>query len=65
MKVLLDRERCLGESVCTAVAPSYFRMGRDGKADLIRDATDDATLEEAREAASLCPALIISLKEVH
>ena len=39
-KVVYDRKVCIGAAACAAVAPDFWEMKEDGKADLIGHSVD-------------------------
>jgi len=72
IKIVYDREACIGAGVCAAIADKVWSMNDDGKADLIKGSqkdgkwireieVDDAELEANKQAAEGCPALVIHL----
>lgn len=71
IKIVYDREGCIGAGVCAALADKVWKMNDDGKADLIggvKDADgkwileiDGKDLEINKQAAEGCPALVIHL----
>ncbi|MFI0975756.1 ferredoxin [Streptomyces sp. NPDC021093] len=63
-EVRADRERCLGAGMCVLTAPEVFDQDtEDGLVLLLRTRLPhtDRDLEDAREAAGLCPAEAITL----
>lgn len=40
-KVVYDRKACIGAAACAAVAPEFWKMADDGKADLIGHELDE------------------------
>ncbi len=73
MKVVVDRNKCIGAAPCVAVAPSVFELDGEGKAIVLEsakngadgdkiiiktEAADDATLKMAAES---CPVQAIIL----
>ena len=70
IRIVYDREGCIGAGVCAAIADKVWVMNDDGKADLI-DGTkngdrwereiDERDLEVNKQAAEGCPALVIHL----
>ena len=35
MKIIIDKNLCLGCGTCTVIAPKTFKLGSDGKAEVI------------------------------
>ncbi len=35
-KIVYDRRVCIGAAACAAVAPDFWKMAEDGKADLVK-----------------------------
>ncbi|MEM3374136.1 MAG: ferredoxin [Candidatus Woesearchaeota archaeon] len=69
-KIIFDRENCIGAGACAAMAPEFFKMVSDGKAELIggKDIGDGKFELETEandnliEAAKACPVLVIKIK---
>jgi ferredoxin len=40
-KIVFDRKNCIGAAACAAVAPEFWVIKDDGKADLIGNKVDD------------------------
>lgn len=63
MKVLVDRDRCLGNGVCQAVNPDVFEVGEDG----IVFTHDENIREEDRDritrAVEGCPVQALRIVE--
>lgn len=53
MKVKIDKNKCIGCGTCVAIAPKSFKLGKDGKAQVIEPVGDDE--EKIKEAAESCP----------
>lgn len=61
MKVVVDRDLCIGAAPCVAVAGAVFQLDDEGKAIVIdAHAADDETITLAAEA---CPVRAIFLFE--
>ena len=59
MKVVVDRNLCIGAAPCVAIAGSVFQMDDEGKAIVIdAHGADDQTIMLATQA---CPVLAIFL----
>jgi len=53
LKILIDREECIGDAACEAEAPETFYMDDDAKACVRPEVGDDA--ESIVAAAEACP----------
>ena len=53
MKIIVDKNLCLGCGTCVVIAPKTFRLGADGKAEVIEPAGDKE--ETIKEAIDSCP----------
>lgn len=72
MKIIHEREKCIGCGSCVAVCPKYFKENKDGKVDLIEGKFNSETgnyeieVEEAgciEEASDVCPVEIIHVND--
>lgn len=50
----VEHRTCRRHGLCLAVAPESFEVGRDGRIRVSASA-DEATIEQMRQAARLCP----------
>ena len=57
MTIRIDPEKCIGCGACVAVAPSCFKVGTDGKAQIKERCKCN---EDCRLAMSSCPVGAIS-----
>ena len=48
----IDKEKCIGCGTCAAIAPKSFKLGDDGKAEVINPPGD--TEEKIKEAIESC-----------
>ncbi len=56
---IVDKEKCIGCSTCSVLAPKTFRLGKDGKAEVINPPGDGE--EKIKEAIDSCSVDAISL----
>jgi ferredoxin len=52
-KIKIDKNLCLGCGTCVAIAPKIFKLGTDGKAEVIEPVGDDE--KTIKEAIDSCP----------
>ena len=64
LKVIVDRDKCVGSGECVFSAPEVFAQGEeDGLAFPLTAEPDAALWNTAREAARNCPAGAIRIEE--
>lgn len=70
MKIIHEKDKCIGCGSCVALCPKFWEMGEDGKAHLIgatvNPKTGNEELEVAKigchqEAADSCPVQVIHI----
>lgn len=60
MRVVADREVCVGTGQCELLAPSVFEVDDDGAVRVLQDAPDDE--DAVRYAVRQCPTGAITLE---
>lgn len=60
MKIIVDREACIGAASCVAIAMKTFQLDAEGKAEVIGE---HDTREAIIEAARSCPTNAIRVLE--
>jgi ferredoxin len=63
MKAGIDKETCFGCGLCEATCPKVFKMGGDGKAEVIINEIDKGSEADSRQAADDCPVSAIKIIE--
>lgn len=58
--VTVDKELCIGCSLCVQICPSVFVMGSDDKAEVLPNA--DTSQPCAKEAEQSCPSAAIKVE---
>ena len=70
MKIIQERQLCIGCGSCVAVCPEHWEMAEDGKARLINSKKNPETGNETveieeigcnQEAADICPVQCIKI----
>lgn len=62
MKATIDRDGCIGCSLCASVCSSVFEMSDDGKASVIVEMIPSDSENCAKEAAEGCPVSVITIE---
>lgn len=52
-KIVIDQIECIGCGMCTLMCPNIFKLGKNGKAEVIGQAV--GIKEEVVEAIDSCP----------
>lgn len=60
MPISIDKEKCIGCGACVSIAPNTFKIGDDGKSEVINESGD--TDDIIRQAVDGCPVEAISLE---
>lgn len=61
MKVVVDRDRCVGSGTCEALAPDVFEVDDDGVLTVLREEPADGEEADVRDAVTACPTRALSL----
>ncbi len=60
MKIVVDKNICISAASCVAMAPQYFKLDENGKAEVI-DSGDLPYDQTAINGAMSCPVLAITI----
>jgi ferredoxin len=55
VRVVADRDVCIGAGICVLTAPAVFDQTDDGLVDVLVEAPDEADEAAVRAAVTLCP----------
>ncbi len=62
MKVVVNKDACIGCGACSAVAPNFFELGDDGYANVKVEEVSEADKDSVVEASEGCPTSAISIE---
>ncbi|MFA5358271.1 MAG: ferredoxin [Patescibacteria group bacterium] len=62
MKVLVDKDKCIGCGSCVSVCPEVFELSANGKAEIKTGADLEAHKDKVQEAVDVCPVQAISVE---
>ena len=63
MKVVLNRDACIGCGACAALCEDIFEIDNEGLSKVIKEEVKDEEVELTRDAIESCPTGAISLEE--
>ncbi len=61
-RISVDNDRCELYGICAMEAPDVFDLGQDGRLRFRKRLLDDATMEQAKMAARVCPMQAVVLR---
>jgi ferredoxin len=63
MRVQVDREKCIGNGMCAALAPKYFDIDNEGNLIILSEALDRGDEADVESAIVSCPVGAIRILE--
>lgn len=64
MRVIIDKEKCVGAGACVLTSPAVFDQDEDdGKVILLMETPDEALRHEVVESVNVCPASALIITE--
>jgi ferredoxin len=61
LRIRVDHEVCVGNAMCTTIAPAVFVLNDDRQSEAVNSAGD--TVEKILEAAENCPVSAITVED--
>jgi ferredoxin len=61
VRIVVDRDRCVGSGSCEALAPDVFEVDDDGVLTVLREQPGDDELPDVRDAVTACPTRALAL----
>jgi ferredoxin len=62
MKIIHDKNKCIGCGACTAVCPANWKMTNDNKAEPKKTELSEDEIKCNKEAEQVCPVNCIIIK---
>lgn len=62
MKIVVDRDRCVGTGMCESIAPDVFEVADDGTLVVHRETVTRQESSSIRQAVASCPAVALALR---
>jgi ferredoxin len=63
LRIVADRDRCVGGGLCVLTEPSLFDQSEDGRVVLREERPAPDQVDAARTAVDVCPARALSFRE--
>ena len=63
MKVILNRDACIGCGACAAICDSVFEIDETGVSKVIKEKVEDDEIDSVKDAIESCPTEAISFEE--
>ena len=63
MRIIVDRELCEANAVCTRIAPAFFRINDQDQLEIVHEQPDTTQRAIVEKAVRMCPRGALSLKE--
>lgn len=63
VKIILEREKCIGCGSCEALCPKYWKLADDSKIDFLGSKEGISEVECNQEAAESCPVQCIKIEK--
>lgn len=63
MKIIFEKEKCIGCGSCQAVCPKYWQLGEEGKAKFLGENQEVEEIDCNKEAAEACPVQCIHIEK--
>lgn len=63
MKVILNRDACIGCGACAAICDSVFEIDETGVSKVIKEKVEEDEIDSVKDAIESCPTEAISFEE--
>jgi ferredoxin len=55
MRIVVDRDRCIGTGICESIAADVFEVQDDGTMRLVVDEVEETDRDRMEQAVARCP----------
>lgn len=62
MRIIVDRDRCVGHGICESIVPEVFEVLDEGYVHIHEDAIGDADEAALKDAVNCCPSAALSIE---
>lgn len=64
MRIRVDKDQCMGNGICVQMAPDFFVLDEDGRAEITGDEPATQKIQEMlKEVANQCPSNAIEIED--
>ena len=65
VKIILEREKCIGCGSCESLCPKYWKVVDDGKVNFLGPKEEIEEIGCNQEAADACPVQVIEIIKIN
>jgi ferredoxin len=63
MRLIVDRDKCIGSGMCTGIAPSFFKLDETGDLVVLMGVLSAQEVEPVQDAIDCCPVEALALEK--
>ena len=62
MRIVVDRERCVGTGICESIAEDVFEVQDDGTMRIVADEVPETDRDRMEQAVARCPTAALRIE---
>jgi ferredoxin len=62
MRIVVDRDRCVGTGICESIAEDVFEVQDDGTMKLLTEEVDESDRDRMEQAVARCPTAALRIE---